>query len=175
MSEGKAFKITEIDRPDRLARDLIAFAKRNESALKEVVHAATAKLQGNIKKGIMKGTRTGRLYEWMVDLPGGADPDQEWMRFPNGKVLPIKMRNKPHQASAPGEFPKTDTGILASSIMRQSNRFSGMVGTDLKYGGFLEEGTKYMEARPYMEPSAEGFRPDFFRMLEQLIKRNMDK
>ena len=59
-----------------------------------------------------------------------------------------------------GNAPKTQTGTLINSIYvnteRKEGRISGVVvGTDLKYGQFLEFGTKHMAARPWLVPAFE--------------------
>jgi HK97 gp10 family phage protein len=62
-----------------------------------------------------------------------------------------------HRASAPGETPAVDTGVLGNSINTQlvsSSDTSAFaeVGTGVEYGEFLEFGTSKMEARPFMRP-----------------------
>jgi len=58
-----------------------------------------------------------------------------------------------HQASAPGEPPKTDTGGLVSSIAIVLGTMKAQVGTGLEYGKYLEFGTTRMEPRPWLYPS----------------------
>lgn len=55
-------------------------------------------------------------------------------------------------ASKPGDPPNTDTGRLVQSIKFdfQDGGLTGRVGTNLKYGAWLEFGTKNMEARPWL-------------------------
>jgi HK97 gp10 family phage protein len=57
--------------------------------------------------------------------------------------------------SAPGEFPHADTGKLRQSIFSDLDRERMVVtvGTPLEYGRFLEDGTRNMEARPYLRPT----------------------
>ena len=54
--------------------------------------------------------------------------------------------------SAPGEWPRKRTGHLRRSIQDVWNQMkpSSMVGTDVKYGGYLHFGTRKMLARPWM-------------------------
>lgn len=57
--------------------------------------------------------------------------------------------------SKPGDPPNSDTGRLVQSI-RFEFREGGLValvGTDLKYGTWLEFGTKKMAARPWLLPA----------------------
>jgi HK97 gp10 family phage protein len=62
-----------------------------------------------------------------------------------------------HQASAPGETPAVDTGVLVNSISTELESSSAtdawaQVGTDKEYGEFLEFGTSKMAPRPFMRP-----------------------
>lgn len=59
--------------------------------------------------------------------------------------------------SDPGDPPNTDTGRLARSIKFEfeGDGMIGRVGTNLKYGAYLEFGTKTMEARPWLEPAVK--------------------
>lgn len=62
-------------------------------------------------------------------------------------------------ASAPGQYPKTKTGRLRSSIRMElpgdTGRAVGMVGSDALHARFLEQGTASMEPRPWLLPSFE--------------------
>lgn len=82
------------------------------------------------KEKIQKGSRSGRTYT---------------------------RRSVTHVASASGEPPKTDSGRLVASIRPVfTDRFSAEVGSLSNiaiYGGMLEEGTKNMAARPWLEPT----------------------
>lgn len=55
-------------------------------------------------------------------------------------------------ASKPGEPPNTDTGRLVQSIKFdfKEGGLIGRVGTNLKYGAWLEFGTKDVAARPWL-------------------------
>jgi len=57
-------------------------------------------------------------------------------------------RGRTHRASAPGEYPATDSGRLANSIAYQMHGpREGSVFSDLEYARYLTEGTAHMEAR----------------------------
>ncbi len=56
-------------------------------------------------------------------------------------------------ASSPGEPPHRRTGTLARSITHEIHGASARVGTNVKYGKFLETGTSKMAARPYLRPA----------------------
>jgi phage gpG-like protein len=63
-----------------------------------------------------------------------------------------------HQASAPGQYPASDTGRLASNVrfeLPTPSNMTGRVGTNIAYGPYLEFGTSRMAARPWLLPSFE--------------------
>ena len=77
-----------------------------------------------------------------------------------------------HTASAAGEYPAADTGVLHTNIFTDvdSNGLGGSVESRAKYSEFLEFGTSKMAARPFMQPSAEATRPKLRRRLRELFK-----
>ncbi len=91
-------------------------------------------------ESIQSGTKSGRVYShYFVTI--------------KGRAVPIRARGKPHQASAPGEAPASDSGALASS-MSMDIRLGGMaaeIGTGRDYGLFLEEGMD----RPFLKTAAD--------------------
>lgn len=67
---------------------------------------------------------------------------------------------KPHQPSRPGEPPHVDTGRLRASITHEGpqpsdtgNEREVRVGTNVNYGRFLEQGTRFIEPRPWLRPA----------------------
>ena len=58
-----------------------------------------------------------------------------------------------HIASAPGQYPASDTGRLAGSIKAIISGTTAIVGTNVAYGPMLEFGTSRMAARPWLLPS----------------------
>ena len=73
--------------------------------------------------------------------------------------------------SKPGDPPHIRTGLLKSSIGHdfQEGGLVGRVGTDLKYGKFLELGTVNMEARPYLRPAFDRIT----RRVERFFRGNL--
>lgn len=67
------------------------------------------------------------------------------IRYTNGRKRNVL-------ASKPGDPPNTDTGRLVQSIKFdfQNGGLIGRVGTNLKYGAWLEFGTKNVEPRPWL-------------------------
>lgn len=72
-----------------------------------------------------------------------------------GRVYQKSNPRRTHRASAPGAYPATDTGRLVSSIKFRGAEGSWIVGTNVKYGAYLEFGTSRMDARPWLMPSFE--------------------
>jgi HK97 gp10 family phage protein len=106
--------------------------------------------QNEAKRLIIKGPKTGRIYE-------------------RGKTK--KGKRKFHQASAPGEPPANDTGFLVSHIFAEPVR-EGLVGASkaipgaskniaarivarAPYAVHLEFGTRKMEPRPFIRPAGD--------------------
>lgn len=168
------FKVLGIEQAEELKESLLKIATKVSQGREVVMNTAAQNISNKAKKSIHKGSRGGKTYEWQVDLPGRkGDPVVEWKLFPNGKWLPVKPRNKPHTASAPGEPPKTDTGLLVNSIMWQSLAQGAEAGTDLMYGLYLEEGTKYMGERPWLQPVVDEETPEFYNAIVNMIKREI--
>lgn len=64
----------------------------------------------------------------------------------------------PHRASAPGEPPASDTGALLNSISHKLDVEETVfvrVGSDKKYAIWLELGTRFMAARPFIRPGLD--------------------
>jgi len=76
----------------------------------------------------------------------------------SGRVYQKYNPRRTHQASAPGQYPASDTGRLASNVifdLPRGNRLRSTVGTNILYGEWLEFGTSRMAARPWLVPSVE--------------------
>lgn len=84
---------------------------------------------------------------------------------------------KNHQASAPGEYPKTDTGNLVSKIFFRidKNELVGEVGTALDYGVYLELGTSRMSPRPWLQPSFNKHKQDIQDGIKEVLKKELNK
>lgn len=110
------------------------------------VERSARKVDFAIKTSIQRGARTGKIYT-------------------RGDIA--------HQASAPGEAPKTDTGTLVSSIeFKMVGKLSATIGSRLAYAYYLEFGTSKMAARPAWIPAVEKERPDFERAIAEILQRH---
>lgn len=80
-----------------------------------------------------------------------------------------------HQASAPGESPAMDSGVLAASIGTEADgERSVVVGTNSEYAEPLEFGTARMAARPFMGPNAEAKRDEIAEAARAMLKQIVD-
>lgn len=93
-----------------------------EDRVGAVVQAVATTAMSDAKKAVERGSRSGRIYN---------------------------RNGKKHQASAPLESPKNDTGKLASSFYyKQKNKMSAEIGSELDYAYYLEYGTMNIKPRP---------------------------
>ncbi len=72
-------------------------------------------------------------------------------------------------ASKPGEPPHRRTGMLSRSITHEVTATTARVGTNVKYGKFLETGTSKMAARPYLRPAVIKNRRKIKKILNRKI------
>lgn len=91
------------------------------------------------------------------------------------KAMPRNLRGVGvHRASAPGEPPAVDTGLLRGSIQIDPSGLSQSmptirVGTNLVYARPLEYGTFRMAPRPYMRPALKRARELVLSMFRQFL------
>lgn len=120
-------------------------------------------------KELMEGPKSGRVYTRGAITRSakgrqGKGLIAQGARSRKGRVT---VGYKYHRASAPGEAPAVDTGVLRGSIQGEmTGRTSGIVFTNLVYSWVLEFGGRRIKARPFFKPaSAEG--GDFFLQMAQ--------
>lgn len=99
--------------------------------------------------------------------------DETWRRMEAATVL-VSNRAKvlisePYPPpSAPGEPPHRRTGRLRASVarevVREGSATVGRVGTNVKYGRWLELGTSRMAARPWLRRALVEMRPAIMRL-----------
>lgn len=119
----------ELDGMNALLRQLRDLGEIADQVIAETLFDVATDTHTFAVQGIQGGPKTGRVYR-------------------RGSVT--------HQASAPGQYPATDTGRLVSSVaMRPDGPDAYVVGTNVQYGPMLEFGTTRMAARPWLLPSFE--------------------
>lgn len=115
------------DIPDlaNLQKKFEEYPKELQSEVEKAQKVNAIDLQSTARKLVQRGARSGRWY---------------------------KRRKIMHQASAPGEPPKTDTGYLVNRIRGfVEHRFVAVLEAATKYARMLEFGTRKMGARPFMD------------------------
>lgn len=124
-----------------------AIAEAANAAIENAMRGAVQIVVNDAKRSVARGPKTGRVY---------------------------RRGNITHQASAPGEPPATDTGVLVNSIVgdvtrAQNNQVQGYVRAGAGYAGYLEFGTRRMAARPFLFPAIERNRV----AIQQFLQRAM--
>lgn len=66
-----------------------------------------------------------------------------------------------------------DTGFLRSSVdyTMSNDRLTGIVGPTAHYAIYLENGTRFMSERPFVNPSADQTEERFYAGMEQIAAR----
>lgn len=143
---------------------------------------AIAEQFANIMREKIREPGTGRVYTtyfMTVDAGRGRSGASERVVVPYGS-------RPPHQASAPGEAPASDTGNLINAIQTaitaNRKRFTraavGITG-QAPYWRMLEDGTFLMEPRPFVKPSYEigkrGAGTQFIKRQRRRTKRILAK
>jgi HK97 gp10 family phage protein len=115
---------------DRLKRKLRALDANAKNPVRQAIAAGALAVEREAKTSVQRGTRTGRVYF---------------------------RGTRKHQASAPGEPPKSDTGYLAAHITTvvDLDGLGASVESQAAYAKALEFGTTKMAARPYLFPAFE--------------------
>lgn len=103
-------------------------ANGNKKELNKLLAEAAINTHSEAVKSIQQGGRSGAVY---------------------------KRRSVTHQASSPGEPPKTDTGNLVTNITMEKTGNAYTVGSrkGAPYGFWLEFGTSRMKARAWLQPA----------------------
>jgi hypothetical protein len=75
----------------------------------------------------------------------------------SGRVY--RRKGRVHQASAPGEMPAPDTGLLRASVHStvsgQDEDLHALIGTDQAIGLYQELGTRHIVPRPWLRPALD--------------------
>ena len=117
-------------------------------AAEKALQRTVLALEGFVK-AILTGQRHGRVY---------------------------RRGRRVHVASAPGEPPATDTGLLRNSVqasrrMRRTVRtVIGEVGIGAAYALFLEKGTRRMKPRPFIERTLKDKEKPLFELFSKLFR-----
>jgi len=77
-----------------------------------------------------------------------------------------------HQASAPGEAPAVDMGLLMNSLSEEyeAGGLTGVAFTNVMYAEILEYGGKKMRPRPYYLPAAQAAKRQFISEMKNIYE-----
>jgi len=140
----------EITGTQDVAEALRKYGARAEAEIAKAVINTAFAVDFDIKQRIQRGPKTGRVY-----------------KRGRGRNL-----SATHQASAPGESPATDTGVLVNSIaFKQVSKLTAEVESRLAYATYLEFGTRSIAARPAWLPAIEKMRPEFAKRVADAIRK----
>ena len=119
-----------------------------QAAIENAMRGSVQIVVNDAKRSVARGPKTGRIY---------------------------RRGNITHQASAPGEPPATDTGVLVNSIAGDVSKTAngvvqGYVRAGAGYAGYLEFGTRKMAARPFLFPAVERNRAAIQQFLQRAIQ-----
>jgi hypothetical protein len=160
-----SIKLTILD-DKALTNALRKYGAKSEKAISEAVRVTATEIGSDANLSITRGSKTGRQYTYI------SEGKYTKIFSTQGLVKVIKNngRNITHRASAPGEAPASDTGMLAGSIdVVKFSPLTYRVGTLLKYGRWLEYGTQKIAERPWLRPAVQRNKEEFFRRLRIAI------
>ena len=124
------------------------FGVNADSEIVQIVNGTAQNIRTHAIKSIQRGTKSGIVYSKK--------------RSKSGKSVE-------HRASAPGEAPATDEGILANSIKAEIDGKKAEIVADTEYAAWLEFGTQKMQPRPFMFPAMEKERPKWEARLSRIV------
>jgi hypothetical protein len=131
----------------KMKEQMLAETSRRINASAIVVHDHAKKLIG------VEGT--GSAIKTMTHSYGGRQ-----------RTVKKKGMVFGHAVSAPGEPPRKQTGRLQGSIAWEMvSKILARVGTNVKYGKWLERGTNRMKARPWLGRSLVEMGPKIKRLI----------
>ena len=111
-----------------------------------------------------------------MDMEIKIEIDADWAKF-GGKlqnVIEIAARHIEVDAKDRlRNWPAVDTGATIGSVQSRKQDTQGLVwrvGPVTEYAPFIEFGTVYMRARPFMIPAAEKERPRVEKAITELFK-----
>lgn len=80
-----------------------------------------------------------------------------------------------HNASFPGNPPRTDTGNLVRNITVKGGGLKFNVGSRVNYGKYLEFGTQNIAARPWLYPAYKKVIKPLKKEIAKALNRELEK
>lgn len=150
---------------------LLRQPSRLRPALAKVVAEVAFEIERDVKER-MRAPKSGRTYRRGVlgqrvsAVTRGLGLRERTTRGPARQAI---AGYRFHRASAPGEAPAVDQGLLISSINTRVNGLRATIGSSVGYAAALEFGGRRVAARPAFKPALERARPNFERKVSQAI------
>ena len=113
-----------------------AFLKYLNREMARRIDAATTEVQSHAKE--------------LLSVEGTGQRKRRVRSKKTGKLRKSKKLVYNANPSKPGEPPHVQTGRLRGGVARERVGMVGRVGTNVKYGRSLEQGTKKMAKRPWL-------------------------
>ena len=114
---------------DKISKGLLESASKLTGAINQELFAGANDIRNDIINSMVREKKTGIVYN--------------------------RKRGKTHRASAPGEAPAVDSGELLRGVLFGVKDLEMEVGAVSPYARFLEDGTKNMDERPFLEPAVD--------------------
>jgi phage gpG-like protein len=135
----------EIQGLEQVKAEIRRIGKKAADGVSNAIKATGLEVISDVKKRIQRGPKSGITYT-------------------RGNIT--------HTASAPGQAPATDTGVLASSVyFTQSAKYEATIGSRLAYAAYLEFGTTRIKPRPSWTPAVEAATPKLAKRIEDAIRK----
>lgn len=145
---------------------MIELRIKNEEQLKKLAR----NWQGDIEDGIEKGMKAIGKHLTNVIKKGITKPS------PGSKSAVRYSPFRRVKVSPPSTSPNSDTGELRSSIQwEMTSKNSVIVGSVIKKGAWLDDGTKFMKKRPFIEPNAVREQKEMGQILMNQIKKHIER
>lgn len=146
----------------------ISYTLKNFDKLKKKMEGVTDTVQDAAKKAVRDSIFL--IHETAVNSIQDNSNGTLATRYSNGKPRKVLV-------SRPGDPPNTDTGRLVQSIKFdfQNGGLIGRVGTNLRYGAWLEFGTRDMAARPWLAPAVKSVGKNAARIFEDAVKATLKR
>lgn len=117
----------------------------------------------------------------VIGLRGVATPMEEDIKrrlrtgSRTGRIVKRYHPERIHQASAPGEHPANDRGMLANSIEVDVDptQFNLTISAGAPYAQELEYGTRWMLPRPFLRPALTRWRERIIEAIHNAIRRGL--
>ena len=116
------------------------------------------------------------MAEFNMDIEVKVELNPDWARFGDKLQNVIEIAARHIELDAKDRlrnWPAHDTGMTINTTQSRKQDTEGLVwrvGPTTEYAPFIEFGTVYMRARPFMVPSAEREKPRVEKAITELFK-----